>query len=305
MTILRIFVIGLLLIVSCALYGQNPAQAALLERAYRDSSEALLYEFFDNWSNEVSSNESEAPDKWVAEAHKVFKAFYQPLQPDKMGCGSNEFRITYQDYPYFIVQGTLFRIEVADTIPHTPEELEGYYTNRIKQMYADDSTRYERSLGNLRYEIENGRITPWFTSFQRWQIIPSTLVDSNIAFRPQVSFPDKKIVYLTKDYALLLKAFLGNEYVDLGTESPMHVAYAKDESRRRMEFFMKAAKIFHGHWGGYWQCETYPRANSIVFDSSMRRAVVNFRFVYQGGEVYLEKHNGEWVVVSGKLTWIE
>ena len=33
--------------------------------------------------------------------------------------------------------------------------------------------------------------------------------------------------------------------------------------------------------------------------------VVFFRFVYEGGEVILEKQDDEWTIVSGKLTWIE
>ena len=37
----------------------------------------------------------------------------------------------------------------------------------------------------------------------------------------------------------------------------------------------------------------------------MNRAVVMFRFVYEGGEVVLEKQNGEWVVVDSRFTWIE
>ena len=35
---------------SKTLHAQNPSQAALLEKAYQDSSVAQLYEFFDNWS---------------------------------------------------------------------------------------------------------------------------------------------------------------------------------------------------------------------------------------------------------------
>ncbi len=72
-----------------------------------------------------------------------------------------------------------------------------------------------------------------------------------------------------------------------------------------MDFINCATQIFYGHWGGYWQYETYPKATIIVFDSQMQRAVVFFRFVYEGGEVTLEKQNGEWTIISGKLTWIE
>ena len=85
----------------------------------------------------------------------------------------------------------------------------------------------------------------------------------------------------------------------------MQVAYSKGESRKRMDFISNAVRLFYGHWGGYWQYETYPQATSIVFDSQMQRAVVFFRFVYEGGEVTLEKQNGEWTIVSGKLTWKE
>ena len=85
----------------------------------------------------------------------------------------------------------------------------------------------------------------------------------------------------------------------------MQVAYSKGESRKRMNFISNAVRIFYGHWGGYWQYETYPQARSIVFDSQMQRAVVSFRFVYEGGEVIMEKQNGEWTIVSGKLTWKE
>ncbi len=72
-----------------------------------------------------------------------------------------------------------------------------------------------------------------------------------------------------------------------------------------MDFINNAVRIFYGHWGGYWQYETYPQASSIIFDSQMKRAVVNFRFVYEGGQVLMEKQNGEWTIVSGRLTWIE
>lgn len=37
----------------------------------------------------------------------------------------------------------------------------------------------------------------------------------------------------------------------------------------------------------------------------MNRAVVMFRYVYEGGEAVLEKRNGEWVVVDLRFTWIE
>ena len=37
----------------------------------------------------------------------------------------------------------------------------------------------------------------------------------------------------------------------------------------------------------------------------MNRAVVLFRFVYEGGQVILEKQNDEWTIVDTRFIWIE
>ena len=286
------------------------AEATLLEEAYQKQDTAKLYQFFNHWAEDITSNENDTTytewrNKLVVEAHKVFTAFYQPLQPEKIGCEP----LPYQDYPYFIVQNSLYKIFVAeiDTLPFKPEEMEAYYTARILQTYSDDSTR-QKKLEFLQSEIDMGRMhlvfdDDWF--YEPWGKINTDEIVRDIKFRPRVSFPNKKIVYLTDRYEKILDDFLGDQHVDLGTESIMQVAYAKDESRQRMEFLMKDAKIFYGHWGGYWQYETYPEATSIIFDREMQRAVVFFRCVYEGGEVYLEKKDGEWTIFSGRLTWIE
>ncbi|MBQ7212009.1 MAG: hypothetical protein IJS19_05025 [Muribaculaceae bacterium] len=295
-----------------AVQGEDQPQAALLKKAYEKHSTWLLGQFFDNWSNDVSSNENEAKSKWVAEAHKVFIAFYQPLQLEKIGCGNGGRdqwgEDLYKNVPYFIVQDTLYDIYMTDT-SLDPNELEVYYINRINQMYPDDNAR-KKQLDYLRKEKENSGMFPVFDMdefilFPSWKIISTTKVDSIISFRPPVHFPDKRIVYLTPEYKRILDSFLGDKHVDLGKESIMQVANSKGESKKRMEFINSAAKIFYGHWGGYWQYETYPKATSIVFDSQMQHAVVFFRFVYEGGEVFLEKQSDEWTIISGRLTWIE
>jgi hypothetical protein len=265
-----------------------------------------LYNFFDNWSDEISSNENESSNKWVAEAHKVFAAFYQPLELEKIGC-RNEDKDLYKNSRYFIIQDTLQNIYMTDSIPFAPDELESYYISRIEQKYPNDSIR----MGYIKMverEKHNRELAPVFdidySAFSSIGI-PTTEVVSNISFRPPVQFTDRKIVYLTSKYKRLLDNFLGNEHIDLGTESVMQVARSKGSSRKRMEFINNACKIFYGHWGGYWQYETYPKATSIIFDSEMQRAVVYYRLVYEGGVVMLEKLNGRWTILSGRLTWIE
>ena len=272
----QLFGIGFLLLLCPVLHAQNPSQAALLEKAYQDSSVTQLYKFFDNWSAEISSNENNAPNQWVAEAHKVFKAFYQPLQLDKIGCDGFESRFSYQDLPYFIVQNTLYEISVTDTLPFKPDEFEAYFTNRINQTYSDDSIR-KKWIEYLHDEKSFGNIL-WLNDIfdiPDWEKLAISAVDSSIEFRPQVSFPDKKIVYLTYDYVQLLNNFLGNTYTNLEENNIMQPAYSKVESHRRMQFLSKAAKIYYGHWGGYWQYETYPPVCSVplsISGSSMKGA---------------------------------
>ena len=240
----KISLLCILLVLCIAIQGQDQSQVKLLRKAYKQNSTSLLYQFFDNWSNDVSSNENEAKNKWVVEAHKVFAAFYQPIQLERIGCRSED-KDLYEDMPYFIVQGSLDEICMADAIPLSPDELEAYYKNRINHIYSEDSIR-KKNLDYLRIEKEIGELSPVFDGYSDflWKRIPTTKVDSILSFRPPVNFPNKKIVYLTTKYKQLLDDFLGNRHVGLGKESIMQVAYSKGESRKRMDFFNSAARIF-------------------------------------------------------------
>ena len=307
-----------LLFLCPALHSQNQEQKLLLKEAYNRNSEYDLYRFFDNWSKEVPSNETEAPDKWVAEAHKVFVAFYQPLL-----CGENVFqseeRQLYKDNPYFIVQNTLKGIYVADTIPYKTDELIGYYTSHIDKIISDESYRrkyikdekydskikYYGSADSLRTseilwiqrQLERGYLLPEFDfEKQEYQLmkILTIKVDSNITFRPPVHFPDRKIVYLTDEYKKLLEDFLGVEYFEFLGNRILRCERL-EQSEPKIQFVSNAAKVSSHTF--YWELITYPYAYTIVLDRGMRRAVVDFRFDHWGGYVFLEKQNGEWKIV--------
>ena len=237
----KVIYLCVLLFLCPTIQVQTRSQSSLLRKAYKKKSTSLLYQFFDNWSNNVSSNENEAKNKWVAEAHKVFAAFYQPLQLDKIGCRSEDQGL-YDNVPYFIVQGTLCGIYMADTIPISPDELEAYYANRISQMFPEESTR-KQYLDWLRIDKERGELSPEFDfDTQGQRAIPTTKMDSNISFRPPVNFPNKKIVYLTAKYKRLLNGFLGNKHVGMGKEGIMQVAYSKGESRKNQQLQSKGRK---------------------------------------------------------------
>ena len=76
---------------------QSPAQADLLRKAYSKHSKSLLYSFFDNWSDEISSNENESPNKWVAEAQlmDVFDILLQFYEPNSSLTGKVELLDKY------------------------------------------------------------------------------------------------------------------------------------------------------------------------------------------------------------------
>lgn len=117
--------------------GQDSLQLDLLREAYEKNSSELLFDFFDRWSAEIQSNEEEgeAKDLYIAEAHQVFKAFYQPLKLKEIGYGSD----MYDDSPYFIVQGKLRKISLAEQIVIPEEEDSFLVADQI--IFNPDMTR--------------------------------------------------------------------------------------------------------------------------------------------------------------------
>lgn len=297
----KISLILIFLFTFLTVFCQRDPQARLLKEAYKSQSTELLYKFFDNWSEEVKSNEDEAQSPYVAEAHKMFAAFYHPLQTEDDG---GERMTMYDNKPYFIVQGSLWKISLAEAILYKRDEIDSFLLSRIVQMYPDDTleqrewTDYVRMNNPRPCYYSSCDLTPFAQVF-------TTTLDSAVEFRPPVHFEGKKIVYLTEKYEKMLNSFLGNKHIALGKYNIMQPAYSKGKSRTKHEFFNNAALIFYGHWGGYWQYETYPKAGQIFFNPEMNRAIVMFRFVYEGGEVVMEKQNGEWKVVDFRFTWGE
>lgn len=291
----------LLWAISLTISCQRDPQAQLLKKAYQSQSTELLYKFFNNWSEEVKSNEGEAQSPYVAEAHKVFAAFYQPQQ---IVSTDIDCHFLYDEKPYFIVQSSLWKILQAETILYRQEEIDSLMIARIRRMYSDDTVeqqdwiKYVRdNHPNLCYESSD--------AIRQFELIATTTLDSAVEFRPPVHFEGKKVVYLTKKYEKMLNSFLGKRHIAFSEENIMQPAKSKGKSLSKHRFFNQAALIFYGHWGGYWQFETYPKANQIIFNPEMNRAVVLFRYVYEGGEAVLEKQNGEWKVVDFQFTWIE
>lgn len=285
--------------------GQDSSQLDLLREAYEKNSSELLFDFFDRWSAEIQSNEEEgeAKDLYIAEAHQVFKAFYQPLKLKEIGYGSD----MYDDSPYFIVQGKLRKISLAEQIV-IPEEEDSFLVARIRQNFQGDNSKLKEWIEAVKnpdndykpfYDREG-----WWPPFFNISVMT---VDSAIEFRPNVQFNDKKTVYLTGEYIRLLNHFCSEDpafKLDTIDESFFENFNFLSGSKQKLNFLRKAAYVIPGHWGGV-QYETFPIADQIIFNPDMTRAVVQWECYYHGGDAVLIKQDGEWVIVGCRRIWIE
>ena len=230
----------LLMLATLTVSCQSDPQAQLLKEAYRSKSTKLLYTFFDNWSEEVKSNEGEAQSPYVAEAHKVFAAFYQPQQ---IIASDIDCHVLYDEQPYFIVQSSLWKISEAETILYKQEEIDSLMEVRIRQMYPDDTDEQQDWIEYVRNKNIKFSYEPLF-AFQPFSLIATTTLDSAIEFRPPVHFEGKKVVYLTKKYEKMLNSFLGKRHIAFSEENIMQPAKSKGKSLSKHRFFNQAALIF-------------------------------------------------------------
>lgn len=91
-------------------------QRALLKRAYKTQSDVLLQKFFENWSKAYKPDTA-TTDPYIAEAYKVFYAFYDPLAPDGTGLnGPQTPSAHYNESQYFVVRPKLEWLGIVDSI---------------------------------------------------------------------------------------------------------------------------------------------------------------------------------------------
>lgn len=300
-TTLQIFLLSFCLILDA--FGQT--QADLLEKAYKKKSIEMLTQFFENWANEITPNTMHYSNDTIQEAYQVFKGFYKPTELSLIG-GSEWGDSIYSNSKYFVVQTRLNKICFVDRIHYSIKEIDSLTVAKILEIKSNDSVaqklwiHFDKNNRLDEYSIEVfGPTSEYFETN-----IP-ILVDSIVEFYPTIDYVNIKPVYLTNEYQNLIDAFLGSEHTNLGEGGIMNPARSKGESKRRKEFLDILIKTFYGHWGGYWQLNTYPYVYSITFDKEMKYAKVDYRIVYEGGEAILEKQGENWIIIDGRRTWIE
>ncbi|MEA4850044.1 MAG: hypothetical protein VB126_01125 [Paludibacter sp.] len=280
-------------------------QYDLIEKAYKKKSIQMLSQFFDNWSIEISPNNSVIKNDTIKEVYNVFKEFYKPTQLSLLG-GSEWGNSIYLRAKYFVVQSKLKKIYFADKVYFTDKELDSLSIVKIKEHYKNDSiTQIKMIQLDNNGHLDSYLISAYGPTSKYYPEYNPLLKDSINEFYPQIDYFDKKAVYLTTEYQKLLEKFLGDSHSKLGSNGIMNPARSKGESKKRKTFIDNLITTFYGHWGGYWQLNTYPYINSITFDKEMKYAKVEFRMVYEGGEALLKKEGEKWIIINSHITWIE
>lgn len=293
----RLLLLPILFLTAIA-YAQP--EGKLLEEAYKRKSKESLKGFFQKWNQEivpVSNDELLKMGDTIKETYKVFKGFYKPQAIDSLG-GSEWGNDIYKDVSYLLVQNSI-KIYFCDKVFFSQHDSDEVITDYINKHVKDTSEKRKLLTCN------NGRRSQIAFEYFFHPQYDDTLVDSIMNFRPQINCNNKTPVYLTPKFDSILNAFLGNENLPLGTGGIMNPARSTGESAKRKKFLENYIKIWYGHWGGYWQLNSYPKAFSVIFDRKMEYARVDFRMVYEGGEAILKNKNGYWTLISAKRTWIE
>ncbi|HEX2788177.1 MAG TPA: hypothetical protein VHP32_09745 [Ignavibacteria bacterium] len=275
-----------------------------LKEAYNDNSKLQLWNFFLQWHKEIptiTEEEFNQLNDTLKNAYLAFKEFYQPQDLKKIGNPEFGFH-TYDSVRFFLVQNYI-RIYFADKVYFNDAEVDSAIIAYIYEIEDNDSVRA------MLLKRENGkfsqRVIDMWGPYSMLFDLKEKLTDSITNFRPQVVSKNFAIpVYLNEKYEMILNKFLGSDHVSLGENNIMMPAYSVEESAERKKFLENFVKIFYGHWGGYWQLDTYP-VGSIIFDKNMEYAKIDFRMIYQGGHAFLRNNNGKWELIFSELTWIE
>lgn len=113
-------------------------------------------------------------------------------------------------------------------------------------------------------------------------------------FRPAITIPKYPSVYLSSPADSIIFYFLFNPD-----------STYKEDHKARVDFLRQAMQLTHHHWIRDYHKVTMPYAFEVILNDSLTKALVHFRVFYQGGEAYLERRAGSWILISSKLTWIE
>lgn len=266
----------------------------ILKDSYKRNDLKTLDKFFEIWRNEtrpLSESDYICLSDTIKDVYDIFSDFYTPFNLSRVG--SSE----WGDSIYYGVSNIIVQNDIRYSIVKTLNKKE--IINSIAKNLTD-------SLEKKEFFNSAMRDTSEFTlGFAYYGAVETVFEDTIKTFRPRLFFENVSVVYLTPEYYNVIDNFLKKKHFRLGKGNIMNPARAKGKSKNRLDFLNKKVKIFHGHWGGYWQMNTYPKVFEIILDSERKTAIISFRIVYEGGEAMYKKINDKWTLIESKRTWIE
>ena len=269
----------LLILVGTSLAGfaQAPGQRDLLERAYDTKSYDLLEQFFDNWRKEYTDNEAEAPDKWVAEAHKVFAAICSPEFASHNG-------LVIQD-SILVVQSTLDKIGY---VKGNSRYFQHGKLNETTYVMVDSALAFRPNPHLEKHSIV------YLTEDYR-----ALLKDYVLTFSPlqiEETFDDWELTESDSVWTVT-----GNE------EEPYDEFKDRFDSQRDRASFLRHytdATCLHFLSFNY-TVVPFIIVEEIIFDKSLQFAVVIYSECISGRTVVLRKDGDKWVFDHVKEMWVE
>jgi hypothetical protein len=257
-------------------FAQSEGQRDLLERAYDTKSYDLLEQFFDNWQKEYADNEVEAPDKWVAEAHKVFAAM---LRPDI----SSEIGVEVLG-PVLIVQSTLDKVGYVNKKSRAFQKGDLYKTVYfIVDSVVDFRPKYQIEGLTIVYLTEDYKtiINDYLTTF----ILPPLEIET---------FDEWE---LTESDSIWTVS--GNE------KAPYDYEDAKlQEELERIFFLRDYAGSILCHYFLASVITPFFSIDKIIFDRSLQYAVVEYHQCKRGGTIVLKKIKNKWTFDHRHDWWV-
>ncbi len=258
--------------------AQSDGQRELLERAYDTKSYVLLEQFFDNWQKEYTDNEAEAPDKWVAEAHKVFAAM---LRPDI----SSEIGIEVLG-PVLILQNSL---DIIGCVNKKSTAFKDGDLDKTIYVTVDSAIDFRP-----KYQIEG--LTAVYLTEGYKTIVNDYLTTFILPPLEIETFDDWEMTETDSIWNIT-----GNE------KEPYDLEEAKLQEELERIFFLRdyAGRLYCPHMFGPTTIVPFFTIHKIVFDRSLHYAVVVYSQCISGGTVVLKKVKDKWIFDHQYEQWIE
>ena len=251
-------------------FAQGAGQADLLERAYSTDSYELLCQFFNNWHQEVTSNEAEASDTWLKEAYEVYAAV---CQPEVLA----QWHVSMSEKPFLIVQGDIWKVG---------------YLQQSNHFFRKGDIPY-----NLGFTVVDSAVA-FRPKLQADSIVTVYLTDGY-----------KNLVKdFTETYHLPPLHFELPDIIDtdgnVENTGPIGLTAEYDEESNRGDFLRQYVNDVTYWFIGAFQIRPFFSIDEIVFSPSRRFAIVTYSMGHSGGTFVMEKKHGKWTFLRQYSWWL-